>query len=54
MSGKVPVDPHFTKRAQATVVEHKGVTYASTLNQTNISHNNNKFYMLQILQTNPS
>ena len=54
MSGKVPVDPYFSKQSQGVVVEHGGVTYASTLNQSNIANNNNKFYIIQIIQTNPS
>ena len=53
-SGKAPVDAHFTKKAQGVVVEHKGVIYAATLNQSNIANNNNKFYIIQIIQTNPS
>ena len=27
------------------------MTYAATLNQTNVQHNNNKFYILQILES---
>lgn len=53
MSGTVPVDSYFSRHNQGVVVEHKGVTYASTLNQSNIANNNNKFYILQIVQTNP-
>ena len=38
------------------VLVHGGVTYAATLNQTNVQHNNNKFYIIQVLEseTNPS
>jgi poly [ADP-ribose] polymerase len=53
LSGKAPVDPHFTRHSQGTVVEHSGKIYAATLNQTNVAHNNNKFYILQIIQVSP-
>lgn len=33
------------------VLVHNGVTYAATLNQTNVQHNNNKFYILQIVES---
>ena len=50
MSGSVPVDPHFTRAAEGKILEHNGVVYASTLNQSNIANNNNKFYILQIIE----
>jgi len=28
-----------------------GKVYSATLNQTNVEHNNNKFYVIQILQS---
>lgn len=30
---------------------HGGKVYSATLNQSNISHNNNKYYNLQIIQS---
>lgn len=54
VSGSVPVDPYFPRGNASKVVEHKGEVYAATLNQTNISNNNNKFYILQIIQTAPN
>ena len=50
MTGSVPVDPHFTRAGEGKVLEHNGVVYASTLNQSNIANNNNKFYILQIIE----
>lgn len=54
MVGLVPVDPHFTKLSQSKVVEKDGVVYSSTLNQSNVAQNNNKFYLLQILESGPN
>lgn len=54
MSGSVPVDSHFTRAGEGTILEHNGIVYASTLNQSNIANNNNKFYILQIIEINPS
>ena len=51
MVGSVPVDTNFSNATQSKVVEKNGVVYASTLNQSNVTHNNNKFYVMQIIQT---
>lgn len=49
--GKVPIDEYCDlKNSNNHVLEHNGKVYSATLNQTNVSHNNNKFYMLQIIQ----
>ncbi len=32
------------------VLEHLGKVYSATLNQTSVQNNNNKFYILQIIQ----
>ena len=48
MIGSVPVDSHF--HGSGRVLEHNGVIYAATLNQSNIANNNNKFYILQIIE----
>jgi poly [ADP-ribose] polymerase len=53
MTGKAPVD-EVHNRLYGTnfqVVTENGITYAATLNQSNVSANNNKFYILQVLQT---
>jgi len=52
MTGKVPVDEIHNRMYghNYQVVTEGGVTYASTLNQSNVSVNNNKFYILQVLQ----
>lgn len=49
--GSAPVDPHFPNAGKFRVVEKDGTIYAATLNQSNISANNNKFYILQIIET---
>lgn len=51
VKGAAPVDEHFDKGKDYHVLVHNGKVYSATLNQTNISHNNNKFYNLQILQS---
>ena len=55
LKGSIPVDPQVQAK-NVRVLVHNGVTYAATLNQTNVQHNNNKFYILQILEseTNPN
>lgn len=52
MTGKVPVDEVHTRMYGSNfhVVTEGGVTYAATLNQSNVQANNNKFYILQVLQ----
>jgi poly [ADP-ribose] polymerase len=51
LKGNVPVDQYFSQQATYKVLVHMGTTYAKTLNQSNIQNNNNKFYILQILQS---
>lgn len=57
MKGTVPVDNLFSKTDSYRVYTDKdNKIYAATLNQSNISNNNNKFYILQILinEKNPN
>ncbi len=51
LKGTVPVDQYVNGAASFKVYEQGGKTYAATLNQSNIQNNNNKFYILQILQS---
>jgi poly [ADP-ribose] polymerase len=52
MKGKVPIDDFFPlKKEDYHVLEMNGKVYSATLNQTNIMNNNNKFYIVQILQS---
>lgn len=51
VKGAAPVDEHFTKGSNYHVLVHKGKMYSATLNQANVSRNNNKYYILQILQS---
>ena len=44
------MDQYFLKADKAKVVVDGGIVYASTLNQSNIDNNNNKFYILQVLE----
>lgn len=48
--GKGVVDPYFAKAATCRVVEDDGMVWQCTLNQTNVGDNNNKFYVIQLLQ----
>lgn len=50
MKGAAPVDEYFDKGKDYHVLVHDGKVYSATLNQSNVSHNNNKYYNLQILQ----
>ena len=50
LKGSAPVDSHFTV-PNTRVLVHGGVTYAATLNQSNIANNNNKFYICQVLES---
>ena len=55
MKGKVPIDDHFPlNKADYHVLENPSKIYSATLNQTNVMNNNNKFYILQILQSDPN
>jgi poly [ADP-ribose] polymerase 2/3/4 len=55
LKGSIPVDQYFSHPNYKVYSQGEKV-YAKTLNQSNIQNNNNKFYILQILQseTNPS
>jgi poly [ADP-ribose] polymerase len=51
MKGKIPIDDHFPlNKADYHVLEYMGKVYSATLNQTNVTNNNNKFYIIQVLQ----
>ena len=56
MKGKAPVDGFLSNASDYYVHEEGGKTYSTTLNQSNIQANNNKFYILQVLRhsTNPN
>ncbi|KAI5565170.1 hypothetical protein BDE02_14G107000 [Populus trichocarpa] len=45
--------PHHLK-TQYHVLEHGDSIYDATLNQTNVGNNNNKFYLIQALESNDS
>ena len=51
MSGSVPVDESFPLSGYH-VLEEAGKVYSATLNQTKVSTNNNKYYILQVLESN--
>jgi len=44
------VDEFFDGPASVHILEHDGKVYSATLNQTNMQANNNKFYVLQVLE----
>lgn len=48
--GKGVVDPFCPEASHCRVVEDGGRVYQCTLNQTNVGQNNNKFYVIQLLQ----
>jgi poly [ADP-ribose] polymerase 2/3/4 len=50
MKGNAPVDQYFSSAATYKVYSDASDTYAKTLNQSNLAANNNKFYILQVLQ----
>ena len=54
MIGSVPVDSNFPQASTAKVVEKDGIVYASTLNQSKVAQNNNKFYIMQVLEEGAS
>lgn len=50
-SGRAPVDPECKdKLGKAHVYEEGADVYDAMLNQTNIGTNNNKYYILQLLE----
>ncbi len=50
LKGSIPVDQYFSKSAQFKIYTDAQKIYAATLNQSNIEANNNKFYIIQLLQ----
>ncbi len=48
----MPIDEHcrYAKDTGYQILEHGGKIYSATLNQTSVQNNNNKFYILQIIQ----
>lgn len=50
MTGRIPVDK-FVQTNNLKVLSEGTTDYASTLNQSNIGNNNNKFYILQVLES---
>jgi len=50
VKGAAPVDEMFDKGKDYHVLVHGGKIYSATLNQSNVSNNNNKYYNIQILQ----
>lgn len=48
--GLVRVDQFCALQEEARVYQSGGVNWSATLNQTNITMNNNKFYIIQLLQ----
>ena len=55
--GKAPIDEHcHLKPTNHHILEHEGKVYSATLNQTSVANNNNKYYILQIIQadSNPN
>jgi len=51
--GALPVDERFIEifGAEYTVYREAGLVYDCMLNQTNLQYNNNKFYLIQVLQS---
>jgi len=50
VKGRAPVDPNSGLQAKAHVYENGDDIYDVMLNQVNIGHNNNKFYVIQLLE----
>ena len=55
-SGKVPVDDECEQKKNSAhvLVETNGAIWDTMLNQTNVGNNNNKYYLLQLLEDNSS
>lgn len=51
VKGKAAVDQECSIASTSHVVENNGIVYDCMLNQTNIEGNNNKFYVIQALQS---
>uniref|UniRef100_A0A3B3IM99 Poly [ADP-ribose] polymerase n=1 Tax=Oryzias latipes TaxID=8090 RepID=A0A3B3IM99_ORYLA len=55
MKGRAPVDPECNaKLGKAHVYSEGSIVYDVMLNQTNLQFNNNKFYLIQLLQDDSS
>lgn len=52
--GSAAVDSKFPYASTCHVYEQNGTVYTCTMNQTDIKNNNNKFYIIQILETDAS
>jgi poly [ADP-ribose] polymerase len=50
LRGSIPVDQFFSKGVHFRILVEGDKVYAATLNQSNIEANNNKFYIIQLLQ----
>jgi poly [ADP-ribose] polymerase len=50
LKGSIPVDQYFSKSSHFKIYTDDNKIYAATLNQSNIEANNNKFYIIQLLQ----
>jgi len=48
--GSIPVDPYVTNKNLKVLIDNNEI-YSATLNQSNVLENNNKFYVLQVLQS---
>jgi poly [ADP-ribose] polymerase len=51
VKGKAPVDEAFSKKNSVHVYSDEETVWDALLNCTNIGNNNNKFYIIQLLQT---
>lgn len=47
--GGAAVDSLVPNKDQYRVFQEGGKSYSATLNQANMDHNNNKFYIVQVL-----
>lgn len=54
MKGKAPVDPECFSKDKYHVYYEGHNVYDAMLNQTNLKNNNNKFYLMQVLQSDNS
>lgn len=52
--GNAAVDSKFPHATTCHVYEQGGVIYSCTMNQTHMMQNNNKFYIIQVLETDSS
>ena len=50
IKGTIPVDQYAPNGSSYKVYSDGTITYGTTLNQSNVQANNNKFYILQVLQ----